>query len=71
MKEHNAHTLNFNAKENHLVRGQLMDALEDEFAFFFNRAIPRAWRDVALKSFISAIREEFKNRPELHLSDSP
>jgi len=52
------------------MRGLLMDALEDKFTFFFNRAILCAFRDLALKSFISTIREEFKTRSDLYLNES-
>jgi hypothetical protein len=71
MREHQAHNLDFGEKENHLIRGQLMDALEDEFAFFLNRDVPRVWREAALKAFISTVRNEFKNRPTLAEPTAP
>ena len=40
MKTKDAHSLNSNAEELHLIRGKLMDALEDNFSLFVNCAIP-------------------------------
>jgi hypothetical protein len=71
MREHGAHKLDFGNKENHAIRGELMDALEDEFPFFMSRTILRDWRDVALKSFISTVRSEFRIRPALAEPTAP
>jgi hypothetical protein len=65
MRDNNAIELDFSKQENHYVRGGLFDALEDEFRFLLDRAIPCVWRDSALHSLVTSVRSEFEIRPGL------
>ena len=65
MIEEKMTTLDFGKKENRDIRGQLMDELEDQFDFFLERTVRRAWRDYAIRGFITRVRNEFQQHPDL------
>lgn len=72
---HNVHELNFTSEETYDVRRELMDALEESFPLFDqdtrDRGVPRAWRERAIKSFITLVWHEFTQHPKLSDPDSP
>jgi hypothetical protein len=70
-RDNNAYNLDFAQQENHYIRGELLDALEDKFAFLTNNTIPRVWRDSAIRSIVAIVRTDSTNRPTLVDPSSP
>jgi hypothetical protein len=65
MLQNDAHSVDYGKKPSHLVRGGLMDALEDKVDFLGDRAIPRHWRDHGTHCMINNVRRLFTKFPEL------